>query len=203
MKPDTDTNALPKPTRRRYASIDEMMRKDGTSDVVQSKYREIADATRVATQLAQLRQKAGLTQEQMAARLNISQSAVSKLESCRDEDLTLGQISEYASATGESLGIHFGKPPTHVEAIKHHASGMRHHLSALAKLAHNADELETSIRAFFGEAFFNILNILIETEKEMPNSGTMGVRLEIIDTKSQSAGSSSKKKQRTPTLAEH
>ena len=55
-----------KPTNRRFSSVEEMMRRDGYSDEVQEKYKEMTKATTIVTQLAKLRQKAGVTQEQMA-----------------------------------------------------------------------------------------------------------------------------------------
>ena len=180
MSTETEKKTAAKPTGRRYASVAELMRVEGVSPEVQSKYAEIERETRLVHQLAHLRHLAGLTQEEMANRLGITQSAISKLESGRDEELTVSQIREYARASGERIGLFFGKPYTHVEAVKVCANQMRKHLSALASIAHKGDELEREIQAFFGEAFFNILNILAGCSSEMPNGGKIEVRLELL-----------------------
>ena len=169
-KPEREKNpaaVATKPTGRRFASVAELMRIEGVSSEVQTKFQEIANETRIVCQLTKLRHMAGLTQEDMAQRLNVSQSAVSKLESGRDEDLTLGNIREYAKSSGERIGVVFGKPLTHVESVKAYANGMRTHLSALANLAHKGDDMEKEIQAFFGEAFFNILSIFARIHQSL------------------------------------
>ncbi|MDP2955852.1 MAG: helix-turn-helix transcriptional regulator [Longimicrobiales bacterium] len=64
-----------------------------------------ARARRHATEttLAQARARAGLTQSQVAERLGISQSDVSKLE--RRADVRLSTLRAYASAIGASLHV--------------------------------------------------------------------------------------------------
>ncbi|MEI7821722.1 MAG: helix-turn-helix transcriptional regulator [Verrucomicrobiota bacterium] len=181
MNTENEKKTAAKPTGRKYASVAELMRVEGVSQEVQTHFNEIVNATRVVHQLAHLRHIAGLTQEEMADRLRVTQSAVSKLESGRDEDLTLGQIREYAKASSERICVVFGKPLNHVEAVKVCANGMRHHLSALASLAHNGEEMEREIQAFFGEAFFNILSLLSASQNEMPNSQKIEVRMQLME----------------------
>jgi transcriptional regulator with XRE-family HTH domain len=173
-------DAATKASGRRYSSVDELMRIEGFSQEIHAKVSEIEAATKVVEQLTLLRQMAGLTQEQMATKLGFnSQSAVSKLESGQDEEITIGQIRKYVEASGERVGIVFGRPLNHVESVKAYAFGMKKHLLALASLAHKGDELQTEIQAFFGEAFFNILTILAECQSEMPE-GQQEVRLHVL-----------------------
>jgi transcriptional regulator with XRE-family HTH domain len=177
---DHKKDAATKASGRRYTSVDELMRIEGIPQEVQAKVSEIEAATKVVEQLSLLRQMAGLTQEEMAPLLGFtSQSAVSKLESGLDEEVTIGQIRKYVEASGERVGIVFGKPLNHVESVKAHAFGMKKHLSALASLAHKGDDLKTEIQAFFGEAFFNILTILSQCQAEMPEMPSE-VRLEVL-----------------------
>lgn len=56
-------------------------------------------------QLVQLRQRSGLTQAQIAARLGITQAAVSKLESRKTLDFRLSAITKYIAALGGVLEI--------------------------------------------------------------------------------------------------
>src|SRR5689334_22604684 len=125
--------AAAKPSGRRYSSIEDLIRGEGITPDIQSKMAEIEAATKVVEQLSLLRQIAGLTQEEMAPLLVFtSQSAVSKLESGLDEEVTIGQIRKYVEISGQRVGMLFGKPFNHVEAVKAHAFGMKKHLSALA-----------------------------------------------------------------------
>lgn len=112
-----------KPTGRIYGSVDDLMKGEDVSPEVRAKVVELRGETRIILQLAKLRQKAGLKQEDIADRLGVNQSAISKLESGKDEDLSVRQVREYAKATGERIALVFGKQPTHVEAVKLHALG--------------------------------------------------------------------------------
>jgi len=171
------------PSGRRYASVDELMKGEGVPADFQTKVSEIRSQTSIVQQLTILRHLAGLTQEEMGHRLGIGQSAVSKLETGQDDDLTIGQIKSYAQVSGERIAMFFGKPLNHVEAVKIAAIGMRQHLSALAALAQQGGEdMEKQIQAFFGEAFFNILDILSKCQNQMPNPKAIEVRVEISRT---------------------
>ncbi len=112
----------------------------------------------------------------------MTQSAISKLEAGKDSEVTVRHISRYAKATGERIGLWFGKPLSHVQSVKNHAMAIKDHLSALAKLAHRDEELHTAIQAFFGEAFFNMLTILAECQEKMPN--TEEVEISVVITES-------------------
>lgn len=170
-----------KPTGRKYTSVADLMRGEGVSRGIQKKVKELEGETRVADHLAQLRQAAGITQEEMAKLLGVTQSAISKLESAKDVDLTLGEIQGYARATDQRIGLAFGKPLTHVQSVKCHAMAMKQDLEGLAQIANRHDELEKDIQGFFGEAFFNILTILAECSEKLPGNGKdVGIRIEVI-----------------------
>jgi transcriptional regulator with XRE-family HTH domain len=181
MSTEHKKDAETKPTGRRYSSVDELIKGEGISQDIRQKVSEIEGATRLVEQLSLLRQLAGLTQEQMAERLGFnSQSAVSKLESGRDEEVTIGQITEYVKASGQRIAMMFGQPMSHVESVKAHALAMREHLSALASMAHQGDDIQTAVQAFFGEAFFNLLSIFSGCQAELPNGGRFDIRLEVM-----------------------
>ena len=116
--------------------------------------------------------------------MGLSQSAISKLEAGRDEDLTLADIRKFATALDERIGVTFGKPINAVEAIKLHALAMRHEMLELTKLAAADAQMDQAVQAFFGEAFFNILDILSTCQAKMPN-GVEGceIRMEVIPAK--------------------
>lgn len=159
-----------KPTGRRYANVSDLLLNEKVSAEVRAEVATLNAQTVVIRQLITLRASAGLTQTDLAQKIGCTQSRISKLEASKDEDITLGVIREYVQATGARFSLSCGKPVNHVEAVKNHALSIRHHLEALAEIAQKHDELEPHIQGFFGEAFFNILNILSECQGRMPKA---------------------------------
>jgi transcriptional regulator with XRE-family HTH domain len=182
---ETDSDPIAKTTPakssgRRYASVDTLMAGEGTPYEVQKQVKQLGSETAIVRRLVEIRHQAGLTQEEVANRLGKTQGAVSKMESGRDDDLTLEEVRRYAEVTGRRIGLYFGKPLSHVEAIQGFAFGIKEHLSALASLANMDEELKPNIQGFFGEAFFNILKILSECNKELPTPDVT-IRVEVLD----------------------
>lgn len=195
MNTELEKKGAARPTGKRYDSVEDLLRGENVTADVQSKVDQLRKETGLTEILANLRVAAGLTQEQVAERFGVSQSAISKLESGRDEDLTLGEIRKYAELTGQRIALMLGKPLTHVEAVKIHALGIRKRLTALAELAHKDEEIERSIQGFFGEAFFNILDILAKCHQQMPHTSGVQLKIELI-------GSPSPMPKATASLAE-
>lgn len=179
MNTEREPKAPTKATGRRYTSVAEMLREQGANKETLGRLAELEKETRVTRQLACLRTSAGLTQEEMAGRIGCTQGCISKWESGQDEELTLKVIKDYCQITEQRVGLIMGKPVTHVEAVKMHAWGLRRHLTALAAIAHGDGDLEQAIQAFFGEAFFNLLDIFEKCQREMPGSSEFEIRLEV------------------------
>jgi transcriptional regulator with XRE-family HTH domain len=180
MNTDTPSKEPPMPTGRRYASVSDLMKGEKVIAEVVTKVKELSSSTRLTHQLSVLRHAAGITQEQMATKLGLTQSAVSKLENGLDEHLTVGQIRAYAEITKTRMGVTFGQELNHSESVKMHAFGMKDHLLELAKLANNDGEMEKEINAFFGEVFFNYMHIFSQCAQQMPKNGS-GIRLVMFD----------------------
>jgi transcriptional regulator with XRE-family HTH domain len=113
-----------------------------------------------------------------ARRLGVTQAAVSKIESGRDETLTLAIISAYATTSRQRIDLTFGRPLTHVEAVKQHALGLRHHLEALASLAHKDEAIARDIAGFFREATLNIDRIIGHCRERLPKNPKVEVRMQ-------------------------
>jgi len=75
---------------------------------VKKSYDELAPAYEVRKKLIALRQKAGLTQEQLAELLNTRKSNISRLESVNSNiSPKLSTLTDYAAAVGYRLQIEF------------------------------------------------------------------------------------------------
>lgn len=110
----TENEKVPtKPTGKKYQSVEALLAGEAVSQEISAKVATLKDESKVVLQLAKLRQMAGLTQDDMAKHLGVTQSAVSKLETGCDETVTLKEIKEYARATGQRIAVMFGKPLTH------------------------------------------------------------------------------------------
>jgi HTH-type transcriptional regulator / antitoxin HipB len=59
---------------------------------------------RIGVLLRELREEAGLTQQQLADKLNTKKSAISRIES-HAEDIRLNTLQRYANALGKKLEI--------------------------------------------------------------------------------------------------
>lgn len=167
----------------KYESVTSMMQGQGIPKNVQSKFAHLISESHIATQMAQLRHRAGITQKQMADALGITQSAISKLEAGRDNDITLNQIKEYARITGDRINLLFGKPFSHSEAVKLHADGLKYRLEKLADIASQNEEFQTEIKVFIGDAFYKLFNIVTLINNKLPvkeNDCVEEIRMEII-----------------------
>ena len=65
-----------------------------------AKLRAKADETDLTAMLEARRQAAGLTQAEVARRMGVTQSTVSRLESDRWQDIRLGELDAYLRAVG-------------------------------------------------------------------------------------------------------
>ncbi|MBI5959293.1 MAG: XRE family transcriptional regulator [Chloroflexi bacterium] len=68
-------------------------------------YEEEAAKKEVWLQLVEARQSAGLTQQQMAERLGVSQAQVARIEKRGYDAYTLNTLRRYVAALGEGFGL--------------------------------------------------------------------------------------------------
>jgi len=70
-------------------------------------YQEERQALKLAMKIAKLREKKGLSQQQMAKLMGTSQQAISRIESGDYEGFTLKTLEKIAEATGTRVKIEF------------------------------------------------------------------------------------------------
>ena len=179
----TPRRRLPaKSAQRTYASVEDLIKGEGLGDKVQQAYAQLVEDTCVTDGLTRLRRRSKLTQAEIAQRLGVTQAAVSKIESGRDETLTLAIISAYATTSRQRIDLSFGRSLTHVEAVKQHALGLRHHLEALASLAHKDEAIARDVAGFFREASRNIDQIVTHCRERLPKKPRVEVRMQTLVT---------------------
>lgn len=180
MSTSRSRKTTPKPSGRAYASIEDFMKGEGIAESIQTAHAQLVRDTRVTDGLARLRRTSRLTQEEIAQRLGVTQAAISKIESGRDETLTLATIRAYAEASQRPIAIHFGRPMTHVEAVRQHAAGIRHHLEALAALAHKDEAMAKDIGRFFREATRGLDQVISRCRERLPKSAKVEVHMQTL-----------------------
>jgi transcriptional regulator with XRE-family HTH domain len=70
-------------------------------------YQEERQALKLAMKIAQLREKKGLSQQQMAKLMGTSQQTISRIESGEYEGFTLKTLEKIAAATDTKVQIEF------------------------------------------------------------------------------------------------
>ena len=83
------------------------LREDLKDPVFKAHYHEERQALMLAMKIAKLREKKGLSQQQMAKLMGNSQQAVSRIESGEYEGFTLKTLEKIAEATGTKVKIEF------------------------------------------------------------------------------------------------
>jgi len=130
----------------------------------EKKHREEA----ISAHLQSMRARRNLTQELVAERLGVTQSAVSKLEHKENGTITLEELDSYLNAISETLTITFGKEPCIVDKIKRHAFHIRYLLDELADVADDDPAIREGVESFWREATNNIA-FLLGRSKAVPH----------------------------------
>ncbi len=83
----------------------ERLEKLGVSDKFAQSVEAITKAKSISTALIVMRHKAGLTQSDVAEKMNVSQSKIAKIERTVNAGLRMGDIEAYVWSVGGSLDI--------------------------------------------------------------------------------------------------
>jgi predicted XRE-type DNA-binding protein len=86
--------------------ISEQIELDGEFEEL---YKEAKLEEKLAIDLIRLRKEANLTQTELAKKLKVEESYISKVENADIMDLTLAELSKYANALGVEVVISFEK----------------------------------------------------------------------------------------------
>ena len=149
-------------TQKSYASVSELV-----GDIVEEK--ELRDKIRseirkqsVATVLFSMRCNFQVTQQQMAKRVERSQSWISKLEHASTDRITVEDLERYSRALEVNLVITFQKPMNAVESVKYHFFQIKKHLDGLLELAEDDEDIRAGVNKFHDEWLVNALKLFLE-----------------------------------------
>jgi DNA-binding XRE family transcriptional regulator len=83
------------------------LREDLKDPEFRAHYKDERQALKLAMKITQLREKKGLSQQELAKLMGTSQQAISRIESGEYEGFTLKTLEKLAEATGTHLKIEF------------------------------------------------------------------------------------------------
>ena len=93
--------------RGKVRTFQSRLREDLKDPEFKVHYLEERQALKLAMKIAELREKKGLSQKQLAELMGTSQQAISRIESGRYEGFTLKTLERIAEATGMRVKIEF------------------------------------------------------------------------------------------------
>jgi transcriptional regulator with XRE-family HTH domain len=116
------------------------------------------------------RNKMGLSQADVAARMNRAQPKVSRIEGAKDVDISLGDLEAYCNAVNLRFEIGFmPAKATLVQRVKFHYFSLKTLLDRMRDLAKGDKKMEDGVRTFTMETFVNVTSGVREClEKVMP-----------------------------------
>jgi predicted XRE-type DNA-binding protein len=154
--------------KKRYSKVSDMVQATASPDFAEAFEKHLAER-QLVQKLQLMRAHSGLSQADVAERLQCTQSRISKLESGKDIDLSVGDLLGYVKATGYEVQLVFIKDDTKlVDEVKHHFFETKKLMEQLVKLADVDDAVAKGIAGFFGEACCNFVSMLIEKVKALP-----------------------------------
>lgn len=127
----------------------------------------------VVTMLLMIRHDRGLTQTDVAKRMNCSPSKVSRIEAGTDAQVNLVDLYQYANALDVRTTILFEPTDTRSSLlIKHFVYGIQERLEHLANIARGSEDgdiVADKIHTFFGEVLFNVVKKFSDVYSTLPH----------------------------------
>lgn len=157
---------------KRYRSVEEMVRATASPEYAKE-FEEYVDEHSVSRALFVLRNQAGLTQTELAKRVDWRQNRVSRLESTPNSRIRLGELEQYVNALGTSVTIQVGgdRRRKAVEIVKCAAFEINDQLGRLAEMAHGDSVMEASAKKFFLECLYNVLSFVRASLRQLSDEG--------------------------------
>lgn len=150
----------------RYGSVSEMLAKQPDGQSLKRRFDEESSRRTLARALFNLRNARGLTQGQVAEKMGVAQSAVSRIEHCDNDRMRVQDLLTYVSALDHriSVGIH---PENLTDSVKFHALEMRRLLLQLTELCKGDSAMESAATGFLGETVLNLVKFVDDAASQI------------------------------------
>lgn len=112
-----------------------------------------------------------MTQEELAKKIGCTQGRISKIESSKDENLSIKDFIDYGNAFDLNLEIGFReKKATWVDMVKYHAFKMREYLGYMVRVAKEDESIEKGVLDFHFETLGNVPKMIRDSLSKMLNN---------------------------------
>jgi transcriptional regulator with XRE-family HTH domain len=157
--------------KKQYENVSDLLRDIVPDEEFRAAFDGLVARRKLIKQLLALRAVKGMSQRDVAAAMNCTQSRVSKLENANDEDVRLGDLRAYAEALGcEFVACAIPRDMKTVEKVKCHAFAIKKHTDDMAQLARTDEAVAEGVAKFFYELFVNLILMLGDSAKRLPLS---------------------------------
>lgn len=180
MNPLTDVDNKPiEPVQRgEFTSIDGLMAAYSKSADDLQAYRLRAKDRILLDSLIAFRIKRGLSQKDVAQRMQCTQSRISKFENGLDSTTTIGDLRAYAQAIGQDISLLLVRKQTKLaDLVKVHTLMIRKAFDKLLSLAADDHTLKTGTKHLAMEVLFENLKTTLNTFEIQLESGDEKLQL--------------------------
>jgi transcriptional regulator with XRE-family HTH domain len=145
----------------RFKSVADMMKDLGEAPAQGKEFANKVKASQISAILFVMRNKAKMTQGDLATKTGWSQSKVSKMEHLEDKEYILKDIADYCNALGYNLEIGFSpKSTTWLDKVKHHFFQMQRYLNMISESAKDDATIQKGVNGVMLDASNNLLNLV-------------------------------------------
>lgn len=168
----TSQNQIDKPaTSGTYSSVAEMVADVSTDSAFAKDFADHLSKRNISHYLFGLRSANGVSQKEIAERMNCSQSRISKLESGCDDDWRLGDLKSYLKAIGHDLSLFIAKAHHWklMDQVKFHVCSTHACLVRLVELAKDDPKMVEGVTVAHIETFVNFIRSFADSAKRLPD----------------------------------
>lgn len=155
------------------------------NDMIVKDVEENISKTKFVSALEGIRVRKGMTQKDVAAKMGISVSKVSRFEASADDDLRIGDVKAYMQAIETDVSVAlFDKSMPATNQIKHYVfeiERLLRHLTTIAKECGDDSSIVDGISRFRGEVLYNFIIKYVLSGKDFPDMAAGASHLENAD----------------------
>ena len=142
------------------------------NDAIVNDVEENISKTKFVSSLEEIRVRKGMTQKDVATKMGISVSKVSRFEASADDDLRIGDVKAYLQAIETDVSVAlFDKSMPATNQIKHYVfeiERLLRHLTSIAKECGDDSSIVDGISRFRGEVLYNFIIKYVLSGKDFP-----------------------------------
>lgn len=160
-----------------HKSVSEMLKGVGVDQKTRGEFEKELQDRQLVKILFALRNKAGVSQAEMAKKIGCSQSKISKIESSRDAELSFKDLLSYAEAIDHNIELQILPAKLkRVDRIKYHAFMIKRLFEEISEIAKGDADITRKAVDFHGETLVNMALMIIESLKSLkPQSEIEGL----------------------------